>query len=79
MPCVYTGYGTPDQRPVLGATPAGLRRGDFPEDSTGPKAEAAALFVERTGSPAATGALDAAYEIVHGRSGTLVRPDLPAV
>ena len=43
VPCVYTGYGTPDQRPVLRAT------------------------------------LDAAYEIVHGRSGTLVRPDLPAV
>ncbi|WP_405541304.1 carbamate kinase [Streptomyces phaeochromogenes] len=78
VPCVYTGYGTPDQRPVLHATPADLRRGDFPEDSMGPKAEAAARFVERTGSPAAIGALDAAYEIVHGRSGTLVRPDLPA-
>ncbi|MGW7045589.1 carbamate kinase [Streptomyces avermitilis] len=79
VPCVYTGYGTPDQRPVLHATPADLRRGDFPEDSMGPKAEAAARFVERTGALAAIGALDAAYEIVHGRSGTLVRPDQPAV
>lgn len=78
VPCVYTDYGTPDQQPVLGATPADLRRCGFPEGSMGPKAEAAARFVERTGGLAAIGALDAAYEIVHGRSGTLVRPDLPA-
>lgn len=77
VPCVYAGYGTPDQRSVLHATPAELRRGGFPDGSMGPKAEAAARFVERTGGPAAIGALDAAYEIVHGRSGTLVRPDLP--
>ncbi len=31
----------------------------------GPKAEAAARFVERTGGLAAIGALDGAYEIVH--------------
>ncbi|MFE5369055.1 carbamate kinase [Streptomyces mirabilis] len=76
VPCVYAGYGTPDQRPVLGATPAELRRGGFPDGSMGPKAEAAARFVEHTGGLAAIGSLDAAYEIVHGRSGTLVRPDL---
>ncbi|WP_405848218.1 carbamate kinase [Streptomyces sp. NBC_01518] len=79
VPCVYTGYGTPDQQPVLGATPAQLRGGGFPDGSMGPKTEAAARFVERTGGLAAIGALDAAYEIVHGRSGTLVRPDLPVV
>ncbi|XUL91735.1 carbamate kinase [Streptomyces galilaeus] len=79
VPCVYEGYGTPDQRPVLGATPEQLRDGDFPGGSMGPKTEAAARFVERTGGLAAIGALDAAYEIVHGRSGTLVRPDLPVV
>ncbi|MFD4605946.1 carbamate kinase [Streptomyces sp. NPDC058464] len=76
VPCVYTGYGTPDQRPVLDASPAQLRDAGFPEGSMGPKAEAAARFVERTGGLAAIGALDAAYEIVHARSGTLVRPDL---
>jgi carbamate kinase len=76
VPCVYSGYGTPDQRPVLDATPAQLRDAGFPEGSMGPKAEAAARFVERTGGLAAIGALDAAYEIVHARSGTLVRPDL---
>ncbi|WP_406005194.1 carbamate kinase [Streptomyces sp. NBC_00637] len=76
VPCVYEGYGTPGQKPVLDATPAELRRRGLPEGSMGPKAEAAARFVERTGGLAAIGALDAAYEIVHGRSGTLIRPDL---
>lgn len=78
VPCVYEHYGTPDQRPVPRATPAGLRRGEFPDGSMGPKTEAVARFVERTGGLAAIGALDAAYEIVHGRSGTLIRPDLTA-
>lgn len=78
VPCVYEQYGTPGQRPILDATPAELRRAGFPAGSMGPKAEAAARFVERTGGLAAIGALDAAYEIVHGRSGTLVRPDLTA-
>ncbi|GAA2649851.1 carbamate kinase [Streptomyces vastus] len=76
VPNVYTGYGTSDQHPVLDATPDDLRRAGFPDCSMGPKTEAAARFVERTGGLAAIGALDAAYEIVHGRSGTLVRPDL---
>ncbi|MCX4404516.1 carbamate kinase [Streptomyces sp. NBC_01764] len=76
VPCVYEGYGSPDQHPVLDATPARLRGAGFPEGSMGPKAEAVARFVERTGGLAAIGALDAAYEIVHARSGTLVRPDL---
>lgn len=75
VPCVYADYGTPAQQPVLDASPAELRRGGFPDGSMGPKAEAAARFVERTGG-LAVGALDAAYEIVHGRSGTLIRPDL---
>jgi carbamate kinase len=78
VPCVYEDFGIPDQRPVLDATPAELRRKGLPEGSMGPKAEAAARFVERTGGLAAIGALDAAYEIVHGRSGTLIRPDLAA-
>ncbi|MFF4505032.1 carbamate kinase [Streptomyces sp. NPDC001401] len=77
VPNIYTDYGTPGQRPVLDVTPADLRRGGFPAGSMGPKADAAARFVERTGGLAAIGALDAAYEIVHGRSGTLVRPEMP--
>ncbi|MFJ9346405.1 carbamate kinase [Streptomyces sp. NPDC101237] len=76
VPCVYERFGTADQKPLPDAGPARLRRARLPEDTMGPKAEAAARFVERTGGLAAIGALDAAYEIVHGRSGTLVRPDL---
>lgn len=78
VPCVYEKYGTPDQRPLPDATATDLRHGGFPDGSMGPKTEAAARFVERTGGLAAIGALDAAYEIVQGRSGTLVRPDLTA-
>ncbi|MCX4913126.1 MULTISPECIES: carbamate kinase [unclassified Streptomyces] len=77
VPCVYDHYTTVDQQPVLDVSPAELRRMRLPDGSMGPKAEAAASFVERTGGLAAIGALDAAYEIVHGRSGTLVRPGLP--
>ncbi|MGV9936759.1 carbamate kinase [Streptomyces olivaceoviridis] len=78
VPCVYDRYGAPDQQPVLDATPGDLRGGGFPDGSMGPKTEAAARFVERTGGLAAIGALDAAYEIVHGRSGTLIRQELTA-
>ncbi len=76
VPCVYERYGTPDQRPLSDVTPTDLRQGGFPDGSMGPKTEAAARFVERTGGLAAIGALEAAYEIVHRGSGTLVRPDL---
>ncbi|MCH5671962.1 carbamate kinase [Streptomyces gilvus] len=77
VPNVYEDYGTPRQRALHDATPASLRRGTFPAGSMGPKTEAAARFVERTGGLAAIGSLDAAYEMLHGRAGTLVRPDLP--
>ncbi|MFJ4201167.1 carbamate kinase [Streptomyces sviceus] len=76
VPNVFADYGTPRQRPLHDATPASLRRGGFAAGSMGPKTEAAARFVERTGGLAAIGSLDAAYEMLHGRAGTLVRPDL---
>lgn len=79
VPNLYADFGTPRQRPVLDATPAELRRAHYPAATMGPKTEAAARFVERTGGLAAIGHLDAAHEIVHGRSGTLIRPELPAV
>ncbi|MGK9462066.1 carbamate kinase [Streptomyces sp. G6] len=77
VPHVYADFGTPRQQPVLDVTPAQLRDRAFPEGSMKPKTEAAARFVERTGGLAAIGALDAAYAIAHGTSGTLVRPELP--
>ncbi|WP_367325296.1 carbamate kinase [Streptomyces sp. HUAS ZL42] len=76
VPNIYADYGTPRQRPLHDATPASLRRGGFAAGSMGPKAEAAARFVERTGGLAAIGDLGSAYEMVHGQAGTLVRPDL---
>ncbi|MFE9773745.1 carbamate kinase [Streptomyces sp. NPDC005931] len=76
VPHVYTGYGTPGQRALLDITPGELRRMGFPEGSMGPKVEAAARFVDLTGGLSAIGALKDAYDIVHGRAGTLVRPDL---
>jgi carbamate kinase len=77
VPNVYAHYGTPRQQALHDATPTTLRHGHFAAGSMGPKTEAAARFVERTGGLAAIGALDAAYEMLHGRAGTLVRPDLP--
>lgn len=41
----------------------------------GPKAEAAARFVERTGGLAAIGSLDHIPGLLNGTTGTLVRPD----
>ncbi|MDH6514804.1 carbamate kinase [Streptomyces sp. SAI-208] len=79
VPHVYADYGTPRQHPLHDATPTTLRHGHFAAGSMGPKTEAAARFVERTGGLAAIGSLDAAYEMLHGRAGTLVRPDLPVV
>ncbi|MEU5998997.1 carbamate kinase [Streptomyces sp. NPDC047197] len=76
VPNVYADFGTPRQRPVIDVTPTELRDRAFPEGSMKPKTEAAARFVERTGGLAAIGALDAAYAIAHGDSGTLVRPEL---
>ncbi|CAL9372142.1 Carbamate kinase 2 [Streptomyces sp. enrichment culture] len=76
VPNVYADFGTPRQQPVLYVAPQ-LRDRAFPEDSMKPKTEAAARSVERTGGLAAVGSLDAAYAIVHGTSGTFVRPELP--
>lgn len=76
VPNVYAHYGTPCQQPLHDATPTTLRRGHFAADTMGPKAETAARFVKRTGGLATSGSLDAAYEMLHGRAGTLVRPDL---
>ena len=49
--------------------------GAYPAGSMGPKAEACANFVERTGGRAVIGALGQAAEIVVGRAGTQVVPD----
>jgi carbamate kinase len=71
---VYTGWRTPDARALGHVTPAELRALAFPAGSMGPKAEAAARFVEATGCRAAIGALQDIERIVDGTAGTNVVP-----
>ena len=71
---VYADWGTPRQRRLERATPAELRGRPFAAGSIGPKVEAAARFVERTGNRAAIGGLDEIEAIVEGDAGTQVVP-----
>lgn len=76
---VYEGYGSAAQRAIVRATPAGLRAGDFPAGSMGPKVEAACRFVERTGGRAVIGSLDELGALLAGRAGTQIRADGPEI
>jgi carbamate kinase len=76
---VYSDYGTPAQRPIAHATPAGLRSHAFAPGSMGPKVEAVCRFVERTGARAAIGSLDEIDELLSGRAGTQVLPGGPGL
>ena len=69
---VYLDWGKPEQRKLGLVTPAELRSYNFPAGSMGPKVEAAAQFVERTGKRAAIGSLAEIGEIVAGTAGTNV-------
>lgn len=72
--CVERGFGTPDAEPIRRATPAMLRREEFPAGSMGPKVEAVCRFVELTGDLAAIGRLEDAEAMLRGDAGTLVTP-----
>jgi carbamate kinase len=74
---VYDGYRTAGQRPIVRATPAGLRAHRFAEGSMGPKVEAVCRFVEQTGGRGVIGSLDAMDEMLGGVAGTQVLPDGP--
>jgi carbamate kinase len=74
VPHVLRDFGTPDQEPVLRATPGGLRSLDFPAGSMGPKVDAACRFVELTGGVAAIGRLEDAVGILSGEAGTIITP-----
>jgi carbamate kinase len=69
---VYADWGTPQQRRLERVTPAELRGQPFAAGSMGPKVEAAARFVERTGKRAAIGGLNEIGSIVEGKAGTQV-------
>jgi carbamate kinase len=74
VPAVIRGFGTPKAEPIHRATPAALRRENFPAGSMGPKVEAVCRFVEVTGDLAAIGALTDAPMILAGKAGTVVTP-----
>ena len=74
---VYDKYGMPGQRPIMRATPEGLRAHEFAPGSMGPKVDAVCRFVERTGARAAIGSLDEIDDLLAGHGGTQVLPDGP--
>jgi len=69
---VYVEWGTPQQHRLDTVTAGELRALSFPAGSMGPKVEAAARFVERTGRRAAIGALTDIEKLVDGVAGTQV-------
>ncbi|POM22309.1 Carbamate kinase 1 [Actinomadura rubteroloni] len=75
VPRVLRGYGTPEEEEIKHTTPHELRSEQFPAGSMGPKVEAAAGFVERTGDMAAIGRLDQCVQILDGTAGTIVTPN----
>ena len=69
---VYLGWGTPEQRLLNEVTPEELARHQFAAGSMGPKVQAAARFVAKTGGRAAIGSLADIAGIVAGSAGTNV-------
>jgi len=59
-------------QPIRRATPAELRKRDFPAGSMGPNIEAVCRFTEATGKPAAIGRLADAEALLAGQAGTLI-------
>ena len=69
---VYLGWGTPEQRRLGDVTPEELAGYEFAAGSMGPKVEAAARFVAKTGRRAAIGSLADIAGVVAGTAGTNV-------
>ena len=73
---VYLGWGTPDQRAIVSASPDALLALDLPAGSMGPKVEAACQFVRSgAGRRAAIGSLGDIRAIIAGTRGTQVTAD----
>jgi carbamate kinase len=73
VPGIEVERGTPSAHLLRDTTPSALRRLALPAGSMGPKAEAAARFVEATGRPAAIASLTQAGDALRGMAGTIVR------
>jgi carbamate kinase len=71
----YSGWGTPEQKPIRRANPAALREQGFAEGSMGPKVLAACEFVEKTGKRAVIGSMADTPALLAGTAGTTVTLD----
>jgi len=71
----YSGWGTPEQRPIRRADPATLRSEGFASGSMGPKVLAACEFAERTGKRAMIGSMTDTPALLAGTAGTTVTLD----
>ncbi len=72
---VYLDWGKPEQRAIGITTPSGVAALSLPAGSMGPKVEAAAGFVQRTGKRAAIGTLGELQGVVAWTHGTRFEPD----
>ena len=68
----YTGWGTPEARPIRDATPESLAGHAFAPGSMGPKVEAACRFVRADHGFAVIGALADAHRMLAREAGTIV-------
>jgi carbamate kinase len=73
VPAVWNRWPMTRGSPIGTTTPAQLRLLTFAQGSMGPKVTAACQFVERTGRPAAIGAIDQADAILQAKTGTIIR------
>lgn len=74
VPGVQQNFGTAHAEAIRRATPAALRRMNFPAGSMGPKVDAICRFVELTGDVGAIGRLEDVAAILRGEAGTVVTP-----
>jgi len=72
---VYLDWGQPTQRALGKVRPQELLEHSFPAGSMGPKVQAAASFVLKTGKKALIGSLAGIEEMLAGRAGTEVSSD----
>ncbi|WP_138936598.1 carbamate kinase [Roseovarius arcticus] len=72
---VYRGFGADDQRIIGSITPSEIETLELPLGSMGPKAAAAATFINYGGKCAGIGQLSDARAILDGHAGTRVAPD----
>jgi carbamate kinase len=72
VPAVMARWGSPEEPPIVSATPSEMRDQCFAEGSMAPKVEAACRFAESTGWVAAIGSLADAAGVVRGTAGTRI-------